>query len=232
MKKIIALILLTSVISCSQTKNIKKETIVNSNNQVYWVNSSKVPCTGVTPMNCLQVQKNEVINPNQWEFFYDEINGFEYEEGFIYKIEVKEEQLPKNEVPADASSIRYTLIKVISKTAKKNNRLHDIWALKTLQGKPIDLGKSKRPQVEFNLNTMRFSGTDGCNQIFSQMKKVSATALDLGIVASSRMACEDMKIADAFHKQLNNVKTYQIKGLTLSLLDKNGIEILSFLKVD
>lgn len=75
--------------------------------------------------------KGEVINigPNNVDCFnpfpgkcwiingeksYQQIEGFEYEEGYSYFLEVKITEIENP--PADASSLRYDLIKVISKT--------------------------------------------------------------------------------------------------------------------
>ena len=64
--------------------------------------------------NLLRSQKGETLGEN-WEFFFDPIEGFDtqYEEGFIYQLDVKVEMLEN--VPQDASAAKYTLIKVISK---------------------------------------------------------------------------------------------------------------------
>ena len=78
----------------------------------YQVNSSRVPCTGVGPMECLQVRKGE--DPD-WQLFYSEIEGFEFEPGYTYRLRVREEKLDPATVPADASSIRFVLVEVVEK---------------------------------------------------------------------------------------------------------------------
>lgn len=90
--------------ACSSAKDV----------QTYMVNSEKVDCMGVAPMKCLQV-KNLTKGDTEWQSIYAAIEGFDYEPGYIYKIEVKEEKLDTKNLPADASSIKYTLVKVISK---------------------------------------------------------------------------------------------------------------------
>ena len=86
---------------------------------VYWVNSVKVPCTaGVMPTECLQVQKGESMT-GEWTYFYSDIEGFVWEPGNLYRIEVEETRLPPDQVPADASSVRYRLVRVIEKRAVK-----------------------------------------------------------------------------------------------------------------
>lgn len=91
------------------SKNLKQ------NEFIYWVNSSTQECMGVGSMTCLQIQKGSEIKEGDWSLFYNQIEGFEYEPGYIYKLIVLEEKLPDEKVPADASAIKYTLIQVLEK---------------------------------------------------------------------------------------------------------------------
>lgn len=79
-----------------------------------YINSQKVDCVGVGPQKCLQIRRSE---DESWSFFYDNIEGFTFEPGFVYTLRVSEEEI-KNP-PADASSKRIKLEEVISKTASQ-----------------------------------------------------------------------------------------------------------------
>ena len=81
--------------------------------KTFIVASQTVDCTGVAPMKCLQVKEKE---SDSWGNFYSNIEGFTYEPGFEYVLKVKTEKLTN--VPADALSIKYTLVKQVSKTKK------------------------------------------------------------------------------------------------------------------
>ena len=71
------------------------------------VGPEKVSCVGVAPMECL------VVNGS---LFYQSIGGFDYVEGYEYKLQIKRIQVyTKNNVPADASLYKYELINLISK---------------------------------------------------------------------------------------------------------------------
>ena len=70
-------------------------------------------CTGVAPMKCLQVKEKESGN---WENFYSNIEGFTYEPGFEYTLKIRTEKIENP--PMDGSSIRYILVKEISKVKK------------------------------------------------------------------------------------------------------------------
>lgn len=81
--------------------------------KTFIVGPQTADCTGVAPMKCLQVKEKPTDN---WSNFYTNIEGFTYEPGYEYVLKVKTEKVEN--VPADASSIKYTLIKQVSKTKK------------------------------------------------------------------------------------------------------------------
>ncbi|MEK6492655.1 DUF4377 domain-containing protein [Myroides odoratimimus] len=82
-------------------------------NTTYTIASKLVDCTGVAPMKCMQYKEE---GSDEWLNMYSSIEGFNYEEGYEYVIEVKREKVENP--PADASSIKYILVKEISKTKK------------------------------------------------------------------------------------------------------------------
>lgn len=67
-------------------------------------------CSGVGKWECMLVRHGDA---GQWEYFYGNIAGFDYEPGYEYVLRVKKEEV-KNP-PQDASSVKYTLVKVLSK---------------------------------------------------------------------------------------------------------------------
>ncbi|WP_460687144.1 DUF4377 domain-containing protein [Niabella aquatica] len=90
---------------------------LNNGEYIYWINSATKDCQGVGPMKCLEVQKNDTLEPGKWQLFYSQIEGFTYEPGYVYQLIIKEEQIPADRVPADGSSIKYTLVKQLEKKA-------------------------------------------------------------------------------------------------------------------
>jgi hypothetical protein len=79
------------------TKGVDLETFV--------VGPELIDCTGVGPQQCM------VVNGN---FFYDQIEGFTFEDGFEYELVVSKTEILNP--PADGSSVAYELIEVVSKT--------------------------------------------------------------------------------------------------------------------
>jgi hypothetical protein len=51
-----------------------------------------------------------------WSYMYQSVEGFTYEPGYEYVLKVKKKKVANP--PADASSIRYILEKVVSKKQK------------------------------------------------------------------------------------------------------------------
>lgn len=76
-----------------------------------FIGPEKIDCVGVAPMQCMQI-KEKANAP--WELFYSQIEGFNFVAGYNYILQVKVER--RENVPADASSLRWSLVKVVSQT--------------------------------------------------------------------------------------------------------------------
>lgn len=226
MKNLILFSFVFLLFSCSSLKP--------ANEKTYWVNSYKVDCVGVAPMKCLLVQRGESVVEGQWQNFYSNIEGFEFEPGFIYKLKVKEEKLEN--VPADASSVKYTLVKVIEKKQDMKLRLNDIWLVISVGGEEVELveetGKRKNAQLEIHISEMKVMGNDGCNNFHGSIKSVGEEILEFGPIAGTRMMCIDMTIPDKINTALMQVKKYKIANLKLTLYDEADNELIVFKKVD
>lgn len=135
--KRVGLLLITSIILLSSCKD------GNKNTEMMTVASEKRMAMGVAPMEVLVVKEG---NDTDWSFFYSGIEGFDYEPGYEYVLEVKKEAVPEP-VPADASSIKYTLVKEVSKTKKDSENMPQsvqvplVWTGKVLEIQGSDAGK-------------------------------------------------------------------------------------------
>lgn len=76
-----------------------------------WIEPELAECTGVGPMECMQVSYTEGGEP---ELFYSGIEGFEFVEGTSYVLDVRVTEVASP--PADGSSLSYTLVEVVSET--------------------------------------------------------------------------------------------------------------------
>jgi heat shock protein HslJ len=218
----IAIIL--SVLSC------EKE---SADLETWWINSAKKDCVGVGPMSCLQIQKADTIDSTQWRFFYDQIEGFEYEPGYIYQVRVK--VIKKSEpIPADASSMKYELVKIVSKEMDENLKLTNSWKVLKVGDIEQPTNSKTKEALIFELDASKrfYSGDLGCNTVRGSIKSLDQLKLEFGPGASTKMACMDMSVENEILKAITNTKAYQIAENQLTLLDENGAVLLLFQAVD
>ncbi|MGL4826381.1 MAG: DUF4377 domain-containing protein [Vibrionaceae bacterium] len=78
--------------------------------EILLVNDQLVTCVGVAKMQCMQVRE---VASEPWQNFYQQIEGFKFEAGFSYQLEVSKTKL--DNPPADASSLHYKLVRIIDK---------------------------------------------------------------------------------------------------------------------
>ena len=76
-----------------------------------FVGAKTVDCSGVGKDKCMMVKNSPEKN---WEFFYDQIEGFKHEQGFEYQLLIEIVDLP--EESKDGALVKYVLKRVISKT--------------------------------------------------------------------------------------------------------------------
>jgi len=221
------------LISALALNTCDNESTEKTDESIFFVNSAKVDCTGVGKMRCLQVQETDSIIQSNWENFYGSIEGFEYEPGYIYKLLVNKEELDPATVPADASTLKYTLVKVIDKKVDEKLRLNDIWLAKAINGKTIEKEKlKKQPILEIHLNNMKLIGNDGCNNIFGKIATLNANAITFDGIGGTKMACPNMDISSEYRNALSKIKTFKHEKLQLYFYDSEGNELLKFQKID
>ncbi len=75
-----------------------------------WVAHRQVDCVGVTPQKCYLIKETQY---EDWRFWYGDIEGFDYEEGYAYEIRVLEHRI--DDPAADAPAIELELIEVVLK---------------------------------------------------------------------------------------------------------------------
>ena len=76
-----------------------------------WIGPDRVECEGVALMMCLQIAESE---DGDYQLFYDTIEGFDYQEGTSYVIDVSITEVENP--PADASGLQYTLVEIVEES--------------------------------------------------------------------------------------------------------------------
>ena len=162
----------------------------------------RVDCVGVAPMKCLQVRDTPDA---EWRMFYDQIQGFDYEEGYDYELRVRTEEV--NNPPADASSIRWILEEVVSKTAASSEPnagagiIAGEWVLVSFSDDLLSaaasdpsgalelLASEDRGVTIAFMEDGRVGGSSGCNQYTGSYTIEGGHSLSFGPLAGTRKLC-------------------------------------------
>lgn len=212
------LVLMLTVISLQQLEAQKTS--------IYWINSIKTECNrGAGKDMCLMIQKSENLDPDKWEHFYADIEGFDYQPGFFQKIEVIEENIPANEVAQDVSSIKFTALRKIEKIEDPIWNIEGNWKVERLLDKKIDK-QGQVPGLVINLKEMTVSGSNGCNNYTGSIKFISPETFTTGPIASTRKMCLEMTIPDRFDKLFFMPWNYILEDKQLVIKDKEGQQLM------
>ncbi|MEE1885484.1 DUF4377 domain-containing protein [Pedobacter flavus] len=190
-----------------------------SNAQRIWVNSEKKECVSLVPQLCLQVKYK---SSTEWQNFYGPIEGFNFEPGNEYLIKIK--TIDVKNPPADGSTKRYVLKRIIKKT-KKNI---DIPIIQNITWKLIEINQKVLPNSKANLSFIDngIKGSLGCNTYFGSYTITNQT-INFKAIGSTLMACSDtdiMQLENEFAKLLSdNSYTYLIEDSFLKLSKDNKV---------
>ena len=99
------------LIACAPAAPESNSVSAENDGTTLYVGAEQVDCTGVAPQTCLLVKEDA---NGEYAYFYDAIEGFEWEAGYEYELSVRVTEV--EDPPADGSSLRYELIKIISKS--------------------------------------------------------------------------------------------------------------------
>ncbi len=216
MKKLIFLGLMIALISCSQSAK---------NEYTYWVNSYKVNCSGVGKMSCLLVQKADIAEFGEWQNFSSNIEGFDFEPGYLYKLKVKEEAVESP--PADASSIKYTLVEVLEKQEDPKFAINTSWQIIAINGEAVEVTSGQDNAIlEFNIPEMRLGGSNGCNRLMGAILKFDDGIIEFGPIAGTMMMCPDMTIPQKLNAAIPLVKIFELDDDQLILKDADENELI------
>jgi heat shock protein HslJ len=105
-------------------------------------------------------------------------------------------------------------------SSRKNAPLAETkWTLVSLNGQAIEMPAEGKREVYLTLKKKdnRVQGFSGCNSMMGAYELKEGNLIHFKNLASSRMACPDMKTENDFKKMLEQVDNYTIEGDQLSL---------------
>jgi len=119
------------------------------------------------------IQEGNEIGTNDWTYFYNNIEGFDYELGYVYDISVIKETI--SNPPTDRSSIKYTLNKIISKERVTNNITFEIRLKSVIMSNPPSFVTGNINSGFKILDTIEID----CNDLCDEMNQMLVTENEL-----------------------------------------------------
>lgn len=189
------------------------------------IGPSKVPCTGGTPQDCLQVKKDR---NGEWENFQGYIKGFDYEPGYQYTLAVEVSE--NNDGPADASVLSYTLKEVLEKkkASVALNTLNGSFNITIFEDQDVS---DKKMAIIFNSETGQVYGKGVCNR-FSGTFVTHNNQIKFSQAATTRMMCNEPGLERDFFQKLNEVDSFNLEGDQLTLLKGKSPVVKALLNKD
>ena len=105
------------------------------------------------------------------------------------------------------------------------------WELTELASKPVAEypAQNKKPYITFNQETRMLSGTGGCNSISGLYTLGAPNLMSIKNLITTKMACPDLTVEDAFAGALEKTTNYAIDGSVLTLRDSAGNVVAKFM---
>ncbi len=184
----------------------------DSSKKIIFIADAKVDCEGVAPQKCLQIKEEDQTD---WTYLYDQIEGFNYETGFFYKLKV---EVTKNEnPPADASSLHYKLIEVLAKSKAPLVLDEGSWLVARIKDRD---SFGRNPIIKIDLSQNVINGNTSCNRFFAKIA-IKNNKIEISDLSSTEMLCKDIDVEYAFLEALKSVSSYTLEEEKLQLLDEN-----------
>lgn len=209
MSKFISLLLLVVFVSsCDEKKTI-------------YVAPFLASCDENSEKKCLLIK--ESVN-DEWKQFSGAIEGFDYKEGYTYKVEVNISKVKKP--AADGTDLKYKLEKLIyQEPTTTKNELAEIpsgtWKVEVIPG--LD---SLAVQPTLTFKDGKVSGNAGCNN-YSSSFTTNGDSISFGLAMATKMYCTNMSVEKAFFECLQKAKSYTLNKGNLVIYDDAKNQLLS-----
>jgi heat shock protein HslJ len=199
-----------------------------SGEKTIYVGSELVDCEGEGPQQCMLVKENPT---DEYSLFYDQIEGFVYDEGFEYELKVIEE--PVENPPAGGSSIRWILVEVVGKSDVSATPIQGtVWTLaKYLNNQGELVSVLPESTITAAFEDGQVSGNAGCNQYFgaytSEENNFSVTVIGL-----TEMYCEPENLMvqeGEYLAALESASTYRTTSKELEITNSENQIALVFM---
>jgi len=188
-----------------------------------WVGPERRTCQGVVEMQCLQVKWSE---DGEWENFFSSIDGFFYVPGYNYELLVRKTRV--DPVPADASSIAWSLEQIVSRTPAFDGDPLPLtgteWHLISFGEHEMVVFDPATVEVTAQFGDSGVAGSAGCNRYNTAWTRDGSTLAISDVMVMTRMMCAEdaMAVEAAFTNAFVGEHQFQINGDKLEIIYAAG----------
>lgn len=100
------------------------------------------------------------------------------------------------------------------------------WTFAAIDGESVKPGPKGKPDITFNLKTNQISGSGGCNR-YSSTVKVNENQLTIGLIAATKMACDNLDSeSKLFQRLTNGTFHFHVNGMMMTMSNSAGEIVL------
>lgn len=218
-----------SEVDASQALPVKTSQETDGEMITLFIGPELVDCEGAGPQKCMLVKESP---DDEYSLFYDQIEGFDYEEGYEYELVVEVTKVENP--PADASSLKYSLVEVVSKTPAETTAESTLegtlWVLQSYvdtEGNTAEVLPDTHITAEFQEG--KLAGSAGCNQYFGAYQQDGST-LTVAVGGTTMMACPEQTMAQeqAYLSALGSSATFETSDDQLQIANTKGEVVLTY----
>ena len=133
------------------------------------VNHFKQTAIGAENTLVFLVQENDKIGAENWDYYYGDIEGFDYELGYIYSLNVTKKNTPNP--PSDGTSFSYKLQSVISKTSTNKQNTFQITLKSVSKASPPSFVMGNKQEGFTLLNEVNIDCNLLCDELSDALVK-------------------------------------------------------------
>ena len=187
------------------------------NEKTIYVADTMVNCTSVAVQKCLQIKENE---KDYWSSLFTNIEGFDFEEGYSYKLKVEVTKIENP--PADASSERYVLLEILKKTKTPVSLVKGSWLVIKIKDKT---SFERNPVITLTMPQGQIIGSTSCNKFFGNVI-LDNSSFKVNSIGATKMMCQNMETEQLFLETLNEVASYSIEEDKLKLMTADNTVVI------
>jgi heat shock protein HslJ len=202
-----------------------------------FIGAKTVDCSGEGKNKCMMVKNSPEKN---WEFFYDQIEGFKHEQGYEYQLLIEIVDVPEG--LEDGSLFKYVLKRVISKTAIESNKMASSvvttnsaapmsksrateWILTDFIYKNNGLeAKGFEATMTLDFAQKKVFGQGPCSRYFGTLRDLEKNRVRFDNIGNTKSACDFTDKEKAFFELLPLTRNYVIEGDRMYVY--HGLELI------